>query len=70
LLIAAAVFCLLAGYIFSPALIVFLERRGMVTPEIASVSMFLLWPLHEAYLNIEIVHDFYDGYFELTGANQ
>ena len=68
LLIAAAVLCPLVGYILSPVLFVSLERRGMLTPEMSSIGMLLLWPLHEAYMNVEIVHDFYDSYFELMGV--
>ena len=68
-MIVAALFSSVMGYVLSPAMFVLLERRGMLSPTMDTVGMFFLWPLHEAYMNIPIVHDFYDGYFELMGVN-
>ena len=69
LLVAAAVIIALVGYVLSPGLFVLLFTRGLLSSEVTTVWEFLLWPLHEAYVNIPIVRVFYDGYFELMGVN-
>ena len=69
LLIVVALAISLVCYVLNPALFVFLEKRGILPPGVASVWEFLLWPLHEAYKNIPFVHDFYDGYFALIGVD-
>ena len=68
LLVAATLIIALVGYVLSPALFVFLEDQRILSPEVSTVWMFLLWPLEMAYENNQTVRDFYDGYLALMGV--